>query len=56
MMSTLKNNNLKVQISCHKNNLKSVHADYIYHRNEKGKPCGMELPFRENDITRIFWT
>ncbi len=30
-------------ISCHNNNLKSVHADYIYHKNEIGKSGEMSL-------------
>ena len=33
------------------NNLKSVHADYIYHQNKKGKPCEMDLPSLKYDIT-----
>ena len=31
-------------ITCQNNNLKSVHADYIYHKNEIGKSCEMSLP------------
>jgi len=28
--------------------------NYIYHKNEKGKPCEMDLPLWKNDITRNF--
>jgi len=45
---------LKVQIPCHKHNLKPFLADYIYHKNEKGKPGEMDLPLLKNDITDIF--
>ncbi len=38
-------------ITCQNNNLKSVHADYIYHKNEIGKSCEMSLPILKNDIT-----
>ena len=40
-------------ISYQNNNQKLVRADYIYHQNEKGKTCEMDLPFLENDITNI---
>ena len=40
-----------MQISCHKHNLKPFLADYIYHKNEKGKPGEMDLPLLKNDIT-----
>jgi hypothetical protein len=30
---------------------KLYHADYIYHKIEKGKPCEMDLPLLKNDIT-----
>jgi hypothetical protein len=40
-------------ISCHKHNLKSVHADYIYHKNDKGKSCEKDLPELKNDITKF---
>jgi len=35
---------------------KTIHADYIYrkiHKNEKDKPCEMDLPFLKYDITNI---
>ena len=31
--------------------LKSIDSDYIYHKNEKGKPCETDLPLLKNDIT-----
>jgi hypothetical protein len=31
-------------LSCQNNISKSVHADYIYHKNEIGKPGEMSLP------------
>jgi len=31
-------------ISCQNNNLKSIHTDYIYHNNEKGKPWKKDSP------------
>ncbi len=34
----------RVHVSCQNNNLKSVHVDYIYHKNEIGKPGEMSLP------------
>jgi len=40
-------------ISCHTNILKSVHDNYIYHNNEKGKPSEKDLPLSKNDITRF---
>jgi hypothetical protein len=36
-----------------KYNLKSIHADYIYHKNEKGKTCQTDLPLLKDDITKI---
>ena len=46
-----------IQIPCHKHNLKSIHADYIYRiissKKQKGKPYEMDLPLMKNDITTI---
>jgi len=36
---------------CHNHNLKAIRADYIYHKNEKGKQGETDLPLLENDIT-----
>jgi len=33
----------------------SIHADYIYHKNEKRKPPKMDLPFLKNDIPNNLW-
>jgi len=44
-----------VAISYHKYNLEPILSDYIYHKNEKGKPCKMDLPVFKNDITNIFY-
>jgi len=30
---------------------KTIYADYIYHKNEKGKPPTNDLPLLKNDIT-----
>ena len=43
----------RIQIPCHTHNLKPVLADYIYHKNEKGKLCEMDLPLLKNDIITI---
>jgi hypothetical protein len=54
VMSTLKNNNLKVQISCHKHNLKAILTDYIYLISykiaKKGNPPKINLPYRKLQI------
>ncbi len=42
---------LTPDIPCQKHSPTSIHADYIYHKNEKGKLCEMDLPFLKNDIT-----
>jgi hypothetical protein len=34
-----------MKISCQNNNMKPIDADYIYHKNGKGKPCEMDLSF-----------
>jgi hypothetical protein len=39
--------------SCQYNNPNSIYSNYIYHKNERGKPCEMDLPLSKNDITRI---
>ena len=44
-----------LKISCHTHNLKQVRADYIYHKNEKGKPSKMDFPLFKNDITRFYF-
>jgi hypothetical protein len=41
----------KPVISYQSSNLKPIHADYIYHKNEKSKPGEMDLPLLKNDIT-----
>jgi hypothetical protein len=41
----------RFKIPYHKHKLKPFLADYIYHKNEKGKPCEMDLPLMKNDIT-----
>jgi len=41
----------KIQISCHKHKLNPILVHYIYHKNEKGKTCQMDLPLLKNDIT-----
>ena len=33
---------------------RSIHADCIYHKNQKGKPCEKDLPLLKNDITNNF--
>jgi len=45
----------KPVLSCQKHNLKSIHACYIYHKNEKGKPPKMDLPLLKNDIPNNLW-
>jgi hypothetical protein len=40
-------------LACHKHILKSIHADYIYHKNGKSKPCENGFALLENDITKI---
>jgi len=37
--------------SCHEYNLQPIHAQYIYHKNEIGKPCEKDLPLLKDDIT-----
>jgi len=32
---------------------KTIYTDCIYHQNEKGKPCEIDLPLLKNDITAI---
>ena len=44
-----------IKVACQECILKSILPDYIYHKNEKGKPCEMELPFLKNDITNNLW-
>jgi hypothetical protein len=34
----------------------AFNSDNIYHKNEKSKPCKMDLPLLKNDITQILWT
>jgi hypothetical protein len=38
------------KISFHEHNLKPILADYIYHKNKKGKPSEKDLPLLKNDI------
>jgi len=40
-----------VLISCQKHSPTSIHTDYIYHKNEKGKSSEKDLPLLKNDIT-----
>ena len=40
-------------ISYHKHKLNPILVHYIYHTNEKGKPCEMDLPLLKDDITNI---
>jgi len=42
---------IKFHISYQNNNLKPTLVHYIYHKNEKGKPCEMDLSLLKNDIT-----
>ncbi len=42
---------MREDISCHTHNLKPIPNSYIYHKNEKGKLCEMDLPLLKNDIT-----
>ena len=37
------------QLSYQNNNLKTINADYIYHKNEKGKPQKKDLPLFKID-------
>jgi hypothetical protein len=37
--------------TCQNNNQNPILSDYIYHQNEKSKPCEKDLPLLENDIT-----
>jgi len=46
-------NEMEQNISYQKHILKSIHADYIYHKNEIDKPCEMDLPLLQNDISNI---
>jgi len=34
-----------LQIPCQYNKLRSIDSDYIYHKNNKGKPSKMDLPY-----------
>ena len=43
----------KPVISCHKHKLNPILVHYIYHNNEKGKPCRKDLALLKNDITRF---
>jgi len=43
------------EISCQKANLKPVLADYIYHKNEKGKPRKKDSPLLKKDIPNNLW-
>jgi len=36
-----------------KHSWKLIHAVYIYHQNEKGKPCEMDLPYWKT-ISQLF--
>jgi len=51
----IKNSPARHQISCQKHNLKPILTDCIYRISykiaKKGKPCEMDLPLLENDIT-----
>jgi len=38
-------------ISCQTHKLKPILICYIYHQNEKGKLCEMDLPLLKNDIS-----
>ena len=38
-------------IPYHKYNLEPILTNYIYHKNEIGKPGKMDLPLLKNDIT-----
>jgi hypothetical protein len=40
--------------SCQTLNPALSSSDYIYHKNEKSKPCQTDLPLLKNDITRFF--
>ena len=37
-------------ITCQNNNLKQTLVRYIYHKNQKDKPCEKDLPLLKNDI------
>jgi hypothetical protein len=39
--------------SCQTHKLKPILICYIYHQNEKGKLCEMDLPLFKNDITNL---
>ena len=41
----------EIQIPYHKHKLNPIRVHYIYHKNERGKPCEMDLPLLKNDIT-----
>jgi hypothetical protein len=41
---------VKVQIPYQSSNLNQLYMFYIYHQNEKGKPCKNDLPLLKNDI------
>ena len=49
-IATWKSGLSKPVLTCHEHNLKSVHVDYIYHKNEKGKPCEIDLSLMKNNI------
>jgi hypothetical protein len=52
----IKGSEFRLQIPYQHPHPKTIYADCIYHKNQKGKPCEMDLPLLKNDITRIFWT
>jgi len=49
----IKGSEFRLQISYHKHKLNPILVHYIYHKNDKGKPCEMDLPLLKNDITNI---
>jgi len=42
-----------MKLSFQSNNLKPINTDYIYLKNETGKPPKTDLPLLKNDITNI---
>ena len=45
---------IKVVFSCQTHKLNLIPETYIYHKNEKGKPCEMDLPLLKKRYHTIF--
>jgi len=47
-------NEMEQDISCQNHYLKSIHADYIYHKNEKGKTCELDIRLLKKRNPKFF--